>query len=140
MNDNRTLRPPEVHEQSTPRGPVVSTPSEPKVFKLISAPLPPAGRRRGSAAPPRQRRGALSRASANGPPAAPLPSPIQSLAILSPLAERLLEMAQMSAATATDRMQHELTPAVTTSSPVGVADEAPVLSLDQVGMTFDLTH
>ena len=53
---------------------------------------------------------------------------------------RLLEMAQMSAATATDRMQHELTPAVTTSSPVGVADEAPVLSLDQVGMTFDLTH
>ena len=140
INDNRTLMPPGVHEQSTQRGPVVSTPSEPKVLKSVSAPLPPAGRRRGSAAPPRQRRGALSRASANGPPAAPLPSPIQSLPILSPLAERLLKMAQMSAATATDRMQHELTPAVTTSSPVGVADEAPVLSLDQVGMTFDLTH
>lgn len=56
------------------------------------------------------------------------------------MAEKLLKMAQMSTATATDRMQHELTPAVTTSSPVGVANEALVLSLDQVGMTFDLTH
>ena len=51
INDNRTFMPPGVHEQSTPWGLIVLTLSEPKVFTSDSAPLPPSGRRRGSADP-----------------------------------------------------------------------------------------